>query len=114
MLADLFCNRFPDWMWSNVAMASFVTWLKEYNTFARKKKLSVQILGIAIQSPVSSMEYVIDQLITMGEDAAARSIHQCYATMLSYQSDIRRYGNDVYSNKISSQAEKVAKALTLS
>ena len=110
MLAELFRDRFPDWMWSNAAMASFVAWLKEYNACARKTKSPVQLLGMDIQSPVSSMEYVLDQLVAMGEDAAARSIHQCYATLLSYQSDLRRYGNDVYSNKMSSQAEKVARA----
>ena len=113
LLSKLFCNRFPDWMWSNMPMADLVTWLKMYNSnnIQGAASPSVQILGMDIQSPFDSIDFIIHQFTTLGEDELVSMIQDCYGPFYAYRDNIRKYGNDVYSNKVASQEGAVQKAL---
>lgn len=108
-LSKLFENTFPSWMWSNQPMVEFVSWLRNYN---RSSDNDVNLIGMDIQSPFDSMEYIMNQLLEFGEVELTKYVRECYAPLLKYQSsNIRRYGNDVYGNKISSQEYVVKGAL---
>ncbi len=121
-LANLFCNRFPDFMWSNVPMVSFVHWLKKYNNKycnsntqqqqqqQQQNKLPVQLLGMDIQFPFDSMEYIIQQLKAFGENDLASLVEEYYEPLWRYQINIRIYGSDVYSRKVASLENAVQKA----
>jgi len=111
-LSKLFENRFPNWMWSNQPMAEFISWLRTYNTINRSSNYDVQLIGMDIQSPFDSIEYIINQLLEFGEIELVEYVSECYAQLLMYQSsNIRRYGNDVYANKIISQETAVKNVL---
>jgi len=108
-LSKLFENSFPSWMWSNQPMAEFISWLQTYN---RSFYNDVQLIGMDIQSPFDSIEYIIHKLSKLGEVVLVDYVSECYAPLLKYQStNIRGYGNDVYANKIRSQETAVKGAL---
>jgi len=112
-LSKLFESRFPNWMWSNQLMVEFVSWMRSYKKSNRSSyNNDVQLIGMDIQSPFDSIEYIINQLLEFGEIELVEYARECYAQLLKYQSsNIRRYGNDVYANKISSQEYVVKGAL---
>lgn len=135
LLQRLFSNHFPDWMWSNVPMIDFVTWLRAFNvgtpvpnkdekaaaktavplegdtTGIQSKITPVQLLGIDIQSPFSSIEHVIQQLTSLGESELA-TVAQCYYEPLyKFRPNARKYGDFVYGNKVPSQEITVCKVL---
>ena len=108
-LSKLFENRFPSWMWSNQPMVEFVSWLRKYN---RSSNNDIQLIGMDIQSPFDSIEYIIHQLSKLGEVELVEYVRECYTPLLKYQStNIRRYGNELYANKITSQEYTVKNAL---
>ena len=112
-LSKLFENRFPSWMWSHQPLVEFISWLRTYNTSNRSSNNDdVQLIGMDIQSPFDSIKYIINQLLEFGEIELVEYERDCYTPLLKYQSsNIRRYGNDVYVNKISSQETVVKGAL---
>lgn len=111
MLSRLFCHRFPDWMWSNTPMVDLISWLKEFNCKDEEITPPVQILGMDIQSPFTSMDYIIQQLTAIGEGKLATMTQECYEPLFGYRNKIRDYGNDVYGNRVTSQENAVKKAL---
>ena len=111
-LSKLFHSRFPDWMWANKSMSKFVSWLRGYNARRNKSFHDIQFVGMDIQSSFESMDYINQQLLNMKEEELAVYVRQCYEPLLKYRhSTIRRYGNDVYGNKIASQQCAVKDAL---
>ena len=94
-------------------MAEFITWLRRFNADAKKPTAPIQILGMDIQSPISSMEYITQQLTGMGESELAKQMQGCYQPLFEYRDNLRRYGNDVFGNRVASQASAVKEALDL-
>lgn len=112
MLSGLFAGRFPEWMWDNMPMADMICWLKSYNCNNPRAHASpVQVLGMDIQSPFDSMDYVMKTLLKKGEDELSMEVGKLYATLLKYRNNMRAYGNDVYGSKVASQENSVRKAL---
>jgi erythromycin esterase-like protein len=85
-------------------MVSFVQWMKKYNNKycntqqqrQQQNELPVQLLGMDIQFPFDSMEYIIQQLKAFGENDLASLVEEYYKPLFKYQSNIRIYGGDVY------------------
>jgi len=100
-LSDIFDHHFPDWMWSNVPMASWM--------HTRSKQQ--QLMGMDIQSPFSSIDFIINLLDELGDQKSMALANECYATLNSFRQNIRRYGDAVYANKVPSQASAVQKVV---
>jgi len=99
-LSDIFEHHFPDWMWNNVPMAEFVSWMH-----TRSKQQ--QLMGMDIQSPFHSIDFIINLLDELGDQKSVTLANECYATLNSFRQNIRRYGDAVYANKVPSQASNV-------
>lgn len=112
MLSQLFSDSFPHWMWSNSPFADLLSWMKALNCNTGRK---LQIMGMDLLSPFASMDYILRQLRELGEDEMVRSINECYETFFQYRNDVRRYGNDIYANKVPPQenAMKTARDILL-
>lgn len=110
LLSDLFSPHFPDWMWSNVPMAHFVTWLKQINK-RRETKVPVQLLGIDMQCPFDSMDFIIEQLYDIGENVLAAFAEEQYATLLGFRPDTRKYGDALFGHRLPSQEISVKRVL---
>lgn len=70
LLSELFSDHFPYWMWSNKPMAEFVIWLNEFNS-NHNARTPVQLIGMDIQDPFGSMDFIFHQLNAMGEYSLA-------------------------------------------
>ena len=68
----------------------------------------VQLLGMDIQSPFTSMECIIQELTAMGQEELSTLANTCYAPLYQFRSShIRKYGDAVYGNKVPSQESNV-------
>mmetsp|Transcript_79 Transcript_79/g.110 ORF Transcript_79/g.110 Transcript_79/m.110 type:complete len:230 (-) Transcript_79:1275-1964(-) len=77
-LSDIFEHHFPDWMWNNVPMTEFVSWMH-----TRSKQQ--QLMGMDIQSPFSSIDFIIEQLDGLGDQQSVTLANECYATLNSFR-----------------------------
>jgi erythromycin esterase-like protein len=103
-LSDIFEPHFPDWMWNNVPMAEFVSWM-------HTRSKHQQLMGMDIQSPFASMDFITEQLDEMDDKNLVTLTNECYATLNSFRPNIRRYGDAVYANRVPSQASAVQKVV---
>lgn len=85
-------RRFPAWMWRNVEMLRFVTWLRARNDQAREHEPDVGLYGLDLYSLHASIEAVLAYLDRMDPEAAARarSRYQCFE---HFGSDAQNYGH---------------------
>lgn len=103
-LGEIFESHFPDWMWNNVPMSEFVSWMKKRSQQQLPKLL---LIGMDIQSPFDSIDYITQQLLEMDEIELATVAKERYATLNSFRPNIRRYGDAVYANRVPSQESGV-------
>ena len=103
-LSDIFEHQFPDWMWNNVPMVDFVSWM---HSCSKQQYL----MGMDIQSPFASIDFIIDQLDELEDEKLVTMANECYATLNSFRQNIRKYGDAAYANKVPSQASNVQKVL---
>lgn len=107
LLSELFSNHFPDWMWPNVPMTEFVTWLKEFNSYQnasyQNARTPAQLIGMDVQNPFDSMDFLVQQLHEMGEYSLATYICEQYAPLNKFRPNARKYGDAMFGNRISSQ-----------
>lgn len=101
MLTELFCHHFPDWMWCNTPMAGFVVWLKGYNN--DRSNHPVRLLGMDIQHPFDSMDFVMEQLNALNEHSLEAFATEQYATLNKFRPNARKYGDAIFGNKMPSQ-----------
>ena len=73
-------ERFPAWMWRNVDVVRFVTWLRARNDVHRDVRSKVHVYGLDLYSLRSSMQAVVDYLDSVDPDAAhaARHRYSCF------------------------------------
>src|SRR3954467_537187 len=64
-------RRFPTWMWRNIPVVEFLTWLRAFNERARNAPVVFQ--GMDLYSLHASMEAVIQHLESRDAEAAARA-----------------------------------------
>ncbi|AOS98423.1 Erythromycin esterase [Microbulbifer aggregans] len=86
-LADF--ERFPLWMWRNTEMASFVQWLRLWNS-RQERAHQTGIYGMDLYSMYRSAAAVVQYLETVDPDAARRA-RERYACM-DHHHDPQRYG----------------------
>ena len=81
-------QRFPQWMWRNTEVRSFVGWLHDHNVKAQKP---VGFYGLDLYSLNSSIQAVIRYLDTIDPEAAkrARTRYGCFG---AYDGDTQLYG----------------------
>lgn len=107
-LHDIFEPHFPDWMWNNNPMAEFVSWM-------HTSSMQQQLMGMDIQSPFVSIDFITEQLDEMDDKKLVTLAKECYATLNRFRPNIRRYGDEVYANRVPSQAiavQEVVNALS--
>ena len=73
-------RRFPAWMWRNVDVVHFVTWLRAHNDAVASQADKVRFYGLDLYSLRASMEAVVDYLDAVDPDAAsdARRRYACF------------------------------------
>lgn len=86
-------DRFPTWMWANVPMLEFITWLNNYN---QQKNKSVNFYGLDLYSLYRSIDAIILYLETIDPQTAqdAKNIYSC---LEHFRHDPQVYGYSVFS-----------------
>lgn len=84
-------KRFPTWMWRNTTMPPFIHWLRSYNDKIAKSSEKIGFYGLDLYSLRSSMQAVIDYLLKVDPDAAARA-RERYACFDHMQPNPNSYG----------------------
>jgi protein-L-isoaspartate(D-aspartate) O-methyltransferase len=99
--------RFPQWMWKNKEVLSFVEWLKEYNAPNKNK---TGFYGLDLYGLENSIELVISYLENTDADLAnlAKSRYSC---ITPYMTDPAVYGKLVLSKQLESCEKEVLKML---
>lgn len=83
-------SRFPEWMWANTAIRSFVEWLRTVND-KRPEKLRIGMYGLDLYSLFSSLESVLGYLEVV-DSAAAVKARERYSCFKHYASDAQGFG----------------------
>jgi erythromycin esterase-like protein len=83
-------QRFPNWMWRNTDVASFVEWLRGHNAQAGPSR-HVGCYGLDLYSMFTSIAEVLRYLEGV-DPAAARQARERYACFDTYAEDSEHYG----------------------
>jgi erythromycin esterase-like protein len=83
-------TRFPRWMWRNVDVVEFISWLREHND-ARPATERAGFYGLDLYSLHRSMEAVLQYLHKVDPEAADRARYR-YACFDMYGDDPQAYG----------------------
>ncbi|AKF04061.1 erythromycin esterase family protein [Sandaracinus amylolyticus] len=83
-------ERFPRWMWRNLVMRDFVSWLRAHDDALRPED-RVGFYGLDLYSLHRSMDAVVRYLDRVDRDAAARARDR-YACFDAFGDDPQRYG----------------------
>jgi len=83
--------RFPTWMWRNLVVLEFVTWLREYNDTIQENERKCGFYGLDLYSLFSSIEAVIRYLDKV-DPALARQARRRYACFDHFADDSQAYG----------------------
>ena len=99
--------RFPQWMWKNKEVLSFVEWLKEFNLQNNNK---TGFYGLDLYGLENSIDLVINYLEGIDADLAnlAKSRYSC---ITPYMTDPAAYGKMVVSHQLESCEKEVLKML---
>ncbi|HVX00078.1 MAG TPA: erythromycin esterase family protein [Candidatus Babeliaceae bacterium] len=113
-------KRFPAWMWRNVDILNFITWLREYNQSLPSTALGSKVgfskvgfYGLDVYSLHSSMKEVISYLEKVDPSAAAQA-RQRYSCFDVVSNDPQTYGylTSLYPNS-SCKHQVIAQLLDL-
>lgn len=77
-LADF--QRFPGWMWRNLDVVAFITWLRCFNGAHNDRRDKVRFYGLDLYSLRASMDAVVAYLDSVDHEAAAqaRDRYSCF------------------------------------
>jgi len=84
-------TRFPVWMWRNVDVEAFITWLRHYNDSLPKPAPQVGFYGLDLYSMNRSRAEVIRYLENVDPDAARRARYR-YSCFDHFAEDEQAYG----------------------
>src|SRR6185369_15881425 len=87
-------KRFPQWMWRNADVLSFVEWLGKHNQALPYEK-KTGFFGLDLYSLYSSMDAVLNYLAKVDPDAAERAKKR-YACLSAFTQDAQAYGQASY------------------
>jgi protein-L-isoaspartate(D-aspartate) O-methyltransferase len=101
--------RFPVWMWRNVEVRAFVTWLHAHNASAKPEN-RVAFHGLDLYSLYTSIRSVLDYL-DEADPAAATIARERYACLTPWQADPATYGRAALNGSYPICEEDVVRAL---
>jgi erythromycin esterase-like protein len=84
-------KRFPGWMWRNVEVEVFVSWLRSYNDEQPVETSKVGFYGLDLYSLHSSMAAVTEYLDRVDPEAAKRARYR-YSCFEDFGEDTQAYG----------------------
>jgi erythromycin esterase-like protein len=84
-------KRFPQWMWRNTVVLSFINWLREHNNALRNESSRAGFYGIDLYSMGASMRAVLDYLDKADPEAAKRARYR-YSCLEDFGEDPQAYG----------------------
>jgi erythromycin esterase-like protein len=99
-------QRFPAWMWRNLDVVDFVTWLREHNDTTADHSRKVRFYGLDLYSLRASMEAVVDYLESVDVEAAADARRR-YSCFDHVRAEGTEYGRAVTLDPMSSCADEV-------
>jgi protein-L-isoaspartate(D-aspartate) O-methyltransferase len=100
-------TRFPQWMWKNQEVLSFVEWLKNYNS---SKNNEVGFYGLDLYGLENSIELVIEYLEKV-DVKLANLAKERYSCITPFLADPAIYGKMVLSKKMASCEQEVLQML---
>lgn len=103
-------RRFPAWMWRNLDVVDFVTWLREHNDETADRSQKVRFYGLDLYSLRASMNAVVTYLETVDPDAAAHARRR-YSCFDHVRAEGTEYGRAVTLDPMSSCEDQVVAAL---
>ncbi len=103
-------RRFPTWMWRNVDVRDFVTWLRARN-IARAPEARVGFYGLDLYSLYASIDVVVRYLDKI-DPAAARRARDRYACFERFGTDAHAYAQAAAFRLSSSCEQEVLRQLT--
>lgn len=98
--------RFPEWMWKNKEVLSFVEWLKKHNSNTN----SVGFYGLDLYGLEKSIDLVINYLQNIDPELAKLAKSR-YACIMPYKSNPSIYGKLAQNNQLMSCEKEVVKVL---
>lgn len=101
-------HRFPTWMWANMEVLNFVTWLRQYNQkhFSNPDD-AAGFYGLDLYSLFSSIHAVVNYLDTV-DPQAANVARTRYSSLTPWEKDPAAYGASAISGKFRSCESDVA------
>ncbi len=105
-------KRFPTWMWRNVPVEAFLTWLREFNDAREAEAQRVGFYGLDVYSLHTSMGEVIKFLRKVDPEAADRAARH-YACLDPFVEDTSAYAWQVHFTDQSCEDEVVRTMLDL-
>jgi len=102
--------RFPTWMWRNVEVRDFVSWLRKHNgTVARDKRVAFH--GLDLYSLYDSIRSVLNYLDEVDPESA-RVARERYGCLTPWQHDPATYGHAALTGSYPKCEADVVRALT--
>jgi protein-L-isoaspartate(D-aspartate) O-methyltransferase len=102
--------RFPTWMWRNVEVHDFVSWLRKHNgTVARDKRVAFH--GLDLYSLHDSIRSVLNYLDEVDPESA-RVARERYGCLTPWQHDPATYGHAALTRSYPKCETAVVRALT--
>ncbi len=102
--------RFPTWMWRNIEMRDFVSWLRKHNSGMDKTK-RVAFHGLDLYSLYDSIRSVLNYLDEV-DPASARVARERYGCLTPWQRDPATYGHAALTGSYPTCESHVVRALT--
>ena len=102
--------RFPTWMWRNVEVRDFVSWLRKHNgTVARDKRVAFH--GLDLYSLYDSIRSVLNYLDEV-DPKSARVARERYGCLTPWQHDPATYGHAALTGSYPKCESHVVRTLT--
>lgn len=102
-------NRWPTWMWANWEVASFITWLRDYNTRHTWNK-KTGFYGLDVYSLWESMEAMVEYL-SKNDPAAARIAEKALGCFSAYGKDEQNYAVNALSSPCRDEVVRLLKEI---
>jgi len=102
--------RFPTWMWRNIEVRDFVSWLRKHNgTVERNKRVAFH--GLDLYSLYDSIRSVLNYLDEVDPESA-RVARERYGCLTPWQRDPATYGHAALTGSYPTCESHVVRALT--
>jgi protein-L-isoaspartate(D-aspartate) O-methyltransferase len=102
--------RFPTWMWRNIEVRDFVSWLRNYNAAMEKDK-RVAFHGLDLYSLYDSIRSVLSYLDEVDPESA-KVARERYGCLTPWQRDPATYGRAALTGSYPTCESDVARVLT--